>query len=108
MSKLIDLTGQIFGRLTVIKRATNKKYNRVHWVCKCSCGNPECVIVASNNLKSGHTLSCGCIRNEIINTIFNKQNKYDLSGEYGVGWTSNTNEEFYFDLEDYNKIKDYC
>lgn len=37
-----------------------------------------------------------------------KYNKYDLSGEYGVGWTSNTNKEFYFDLEDYDKIKDYC
>ncbi len=37
-----------------------------------------------------------------------KTNKYDLSGEYGIGWTSNTNEEFYFDLEDYDKIKDYC
>ena len=37
-----------------------------------------------------------------------KSNIYDLSGEYGVGWTSNTNEEFYFDLEDYDKIKDCC
>ena len=34
-------------------------------------------------------------------------NKYDLSGKYGIGWTSNTNKEFYFDLEDYDKIKDY-
>ena len=37
-----------------------------------------------------------------------KYNKYDLSGEYGIGWTSNTNREFYFDLEDYDLIKDYC
>lgn len=36
-----------------------------------------------------------------------KKNKYDLTGEYGIGWTSNTNEEFYFDLEDYDKIKDF-
>ena len=35
-------------------------------------------------------------------------NKYDLSGEYGIGYTTNTNKEFYFDLEDYNKIKNYC
>ena len=33
-------------------------------------------------------------------------NIYDLSGEYGVGYTSK-GEEFYFDLEDYDKIKDY-
>lgn len=36
-----------------------------------------------------------------------KYNRYDLSGEYGIGWT-NKDEEFYFDLEDYDKIKDYC
>lgn len=36
-----------------------------------------------------------------------KQNKYDLNGEYGIGYTSNTNEEFYFDLEDYDLIKRY-
>lgn len=33
-------------------------------------------------------------------------NRYDLSGEYGIGYTSK-GEEFYFDLEDYDKIKDY-
>lgn len=37
-----------------------------------------------------------------------KYNKYDLSGAFGVGWTTNTNKEFWFDLEDYDKIKDYC
>lgn len=37
-----------------------------------------------------------------------KYNKFDVSGEFGIGWSSNTNEEFYFDLEDYEKIKDIC
>ena len=42
------------------------------------------------------------------NGKFIKQyNTYDLSGEYGIGYTSG-GDEFYFDLEDYNKIKDYC
>lgn len=36
-----------------------------------------------------------------------KYNRYDLTGEYGVGYTFK-NEEFYFDLEDYEKIKDDC
>ena len=36
-----------------------------------------------------------------------KTNKYDSTGEYGIGYT-NKGEEFYFDLEDYDKIKDYC
>ena len=37
-----------------------------------------------------------------------KYNTYDLSGECGIGYTSNTNKQFYFDLEDYDKIKSYC
>lgn len=45
---------------------------------------------------------------EYNRTIKRKCNRYDLSGEYGIGWTSNTNKQFYFDLEDYDKIKDYC
>lgn len=38
--------------------------------------------------------------------IINDRNKYDLTGEYGIGWTTD-GDEFYFDLEDYDKIKDY-
>lgn len=34
-------------------------------------------------------------------------NRYDLSGEFGKGWT-NKEEEFWFDLEDFDKIKNYC
>lgn len=34
-------------------------------------------------------------------------NKYDISGEYGIGYLFNGGT-FYFDLEDYDKIKDYC
>lgn len=45
---------------------------------------------------------------EYNKTVKKKYNQYDLSGEYGIGWTTNTNKEFYFDLEDYEKIKDYC
>lgn len=44
---------------------------------------------------------------EINNGNKRKLNKYDLSGEYGIGWTSNTDEKFYFDFEDYDKIKNY-
>ena len=36
------------------------------------------------------------------------ENIYDLSNEYGIGYTSNTKEPFYFDLEDYDKVKEYC
>ena len=36
------------------------------------------------------------------------KNKYNLTGDIGIGYTYNTNQEFYFDLEDYDKIKEYC
>ena len=61
MAKFINLIGQKFGRLTVIKRLPNKN-NRVMWLCKCDCGNT--VEVRGDSLKSGNTKSCGCIHRE--------------------------------------------
>lgn len=104
--KLVDLTGKRFGKLIVLYRANDyitKTSGRRHtsWHCKCDCGNELDVI--GNSLKSGGTKSCGCLQKELKK----KYNTYDLSGEYGIGYTTK-GEEFYFDLEDYDKIKDYC
>jgi len=109
-----DLTGQRFGKLTVLQKAIRPKYlkNRnAYWLCKCDCGKEK--IINGISLTSGSTKSCGCIFKD-EEYIFsnkglfkNKYNTYDLSGEYGIGYTSK-GEEFYFDLEDYEKIKDYC
>ena len=63
MSKLKDLTGQRFGRLTVIERAENKG-RRVRWKCKCDCGNTK--IVTADSLLQANTQSCGCLHNEQI------------------------------------------
>lgn len=57
MSKLIDLTGQRFGRLVVVERAESKNKNS-SWLCKCDCGKQT--VVSAPNLKSGATRSCGC------------------------------------------------
>lgn len=54
-------------------------------------------------LKSGKSKSCGCYQKENYKKKFNR---YNLTGEYGIGYTSK-GEEFYFDLEDYDKIKNY-
>ena len=64
MGKFIDLTGQKFGRLTVIERVPEKKNNQICWKCKCDCGNEY--IVIGNNLKRGTTTSCGCYRKEKV------------------------------------------
>lgn len=66
MSNLIDLTGQKFGRLTVINRAENVVLpcgqQKTRWLCHCDCGNE--IIVISDGLKRGHTRSCGCLNQE--------------------------------------------
>ena len=108
--KLIDLTNKRFGMLTVIKRANDYIYpdgkqHQAQWLCKCDCGKE--VIVMSAALIRGHTKSCGCTRKEVVKEVHKKYNTYDLSGKYGIGYTFK-GEEFYFDLEDYEKIKDYC
>lgn len=56
-----DLTGQIFGRLTVIGRDPNGKRGRF-WICRCECGKEALVRV--DHLLSGATRSCGCLRQE--------------------------------------------
>lgn len=62
MSKLIDLTGQRFGRLTVIARAPNTG-KRVKWVCLCDCKKEK--IVDGGHLRSGAIQSCGCLHREV-------------------------------------------
>nr|DAH32228.1 MAG TPA: hypothetical protein [Caudoviricetes sp.] len=61
--RLIDLTGMRFGKLTVIKRASDyiapKGKTTTRWLCKCDCGN-TCE-VRTDLLRNGYTKSCGCI-----------------------------------------------
>lgn len=60
MGKLIDITEQKFGELTVIRFAYPDKHGRSMWECQCSCGCK--IIVSGNNLRTGHTKSCGCLK----------------------------------------------
>lgn len=62
MRKIIDLSNQKFGKLTVIKYLGNDKHKKALWLCKCDCGNET--VVESSRLRKGHTKSCGCYRNE--------------------------------------------
>jgi len=54
-----DLTGQRFGKLTVIKSVKKQKGSKIMWQCKCDCGNTKEVLAGS--LISGGTKSCGCL-----------------------------------------------
>lgn len=64
MSKLIDLIGQKFNRLTAIKRVENNKHGHIQYQWKCDCGN---VIIASGqSVKRGNTKSCGCLLHDTL------------------------------------------
>lgn len=67
MYKHNDLSGMLFGRLTVIKESGRTKDRHILWKCKCECGNT--VDVSSRDLLSGHTKSCGCLQKDTIKTI---------------------------------------
>ena len=77
------------------------------FLCQCQCEYKTLKKVISYHLKSGASKSCGCYNIEVQRLLHKKYNKYDLSGNFGIGYTRK-NEKFYFDLEDYDKIKDYC
>lgn len=93
MSKLIDMIGQKYGRLTIVERAPNIE-TRANWHCVCDCGNK--VTVTGKKLRNGHTKSCGCYRKEvsakeqghknklseevIVNRL--KENGYELLSDY--------------------------
>ena len=62
ISKLIDLTGQKFGRLTVLDFYGSDKRRESIWRCRCECGNITNVL--SSNLRKGYTKSCGCLQKE--------------------------------------------
>lgn len=68
MSKMIDLIGQQFGRLTVVtRRDKNAADGGAVWVCLCECGNFSAVY--TGHLRNGHTTSCGCVRDELVASV---------------------------------------
>ena len=73
---MIDLTGERFGRLTVIEfdRLQNHK---TYWKCACDCGLT--VVATGNNLRSGNTKSCGCLHKEKVRAVGKSNAKHDES-----------------------------
>lgn len=71
MGKKIDLTGRVFGRLTVKSLDHIGIRGRTYWLCKCSCGK-SCIKAAGTLLNQG-TSSCGCL-NRQITAERNRQN----------------------------------
>lgn len=67
MPNLKPLTGLRFGRLIVISRAKNDKWNQTTWLCRCDCGTEK--LISGANLRKGNTTSCGCYKIEKITAL---------------------------------------
>lgn len=104
------------SKLTVIQQIEDyvnpqgKHFAR--WLCECNCEKHKQIEAIGADIRNGHTKSCGCLQ-DIASTKLHKTNVYSkmLTDQYGcyyIGYTTNTNQPFYIDAEDYNKVKDYC
>lgn len=60
--KIKDIRGQIFGKLTVTNNEPIRIKGQTYWKCRCICGNEKYIFVG--NLRSGTTISCGCLLEE--------------------------------------------
>lgn len=60
----LDLTGQRYGRLTVLGLAGQDKFGQYQWRCRCDCGKET--VVGRGSLRSGNAQSCGCLNREKI------------------------------------------
>ena len=101
-----DYSGQIVNGFKIISRAPNKN-NHIYWNVICPYCNKE-FVSRIDNIKKRE--SCGCVNHERFRKYSSgrkKHNTYDLTTyPYGVGYDEDGNS-FYFDLEDYDKIKNY-
>ena len=71
-----DLTGQVFGRLTVLSEDPDKRgTNHAYWFCECECGTVKSI--RGNTLTSGNkTKSCGCISKDLGKDNLTKHGYY--------------------------------
>ena len=103
--------GQKYGRLTVIEDLGYYKKEgyarKSHWLkCKCDCGNEK--ITTLSQLTSGKTKSCGCLNREMTINRNRKYNEYYVYEDIVFVMFTNCNEYFICDLEDWEKLKNYC
>lgn len=100
--KPIDITGERYGRLTVLNKEMNIR-GKTAWKCLCDCGNE--VIVITEYLRSGRTQSCGCLAYDALIARNIKPIEFKIEGNTAVCRTT-SGVEFYVDAEDVDKITD--
>lgn len=100
--KYIDLSGQKFGKLTVLYRTRMKNRNS-YWLCRCECGVEKEISMSA--LRSGQK-SCGCsaynfVKEKVIG------NKYTVDENNVVHVTLRTGDEMLCDLDDWERLKSF-
>ena len=121
--KAIDLTGKIFGSLTVIQRSKTKNKLHAYWDCVCECNPTKVISICAQSLINGNTKSCGCGKGNkkhgLSNTNFyfvwsamkqrcdNENNiNYKHYGERGIDYSEDWDffEKFFEDMyEEYEE-----
>ena len=97
IKKIEDLSGRIFGRLTVLSLNEERgKFGQVVYLCKCKCGNTT--NVSSGKLKGGTTRSCGCLNKDIMAS---------RRGPKSPVWNPDLTDEEREDKRDYKEYKDW-
>ena len=113
MIGVICMIGNRYNNWTIIDYAEDRidssgKHHK-RCVCRCDCGT----VIEKDlyKVKNGAKMCKSCHVKKLISASipFEKlTNRYDLSGDYGIGYVNNSNMEFYFDLEDYDKVREHC
>lgn len=123
MSSMYNIVGKKFNRLTVLEKTRINKQYTPYWLCLCECGNKK--EIRGDQLKSGHSKSCGCLLREVakkqqeimckthgmsgtkiyicwksIQSRCNKKNNpsYKNYGKRGIKCLWKTFEQFYIDM----------
>ncbi|MHC4453429.1 MAG: hypothetical protein ACYSWS_01875 [Planctomycetota bacterium] len=92
---MIDLIGQKFGRLIVIRKMNNDLRGNHRWLCLCGCGIEK--IIQGNNLNNGNTKSCGCLRIKHGNSKIGKISRTYKSWQQMIQRCTNINISRYKD-----------
>ena len=90
MSRKIDITGNRYGRLVVLREDGKTEHGDLRWLCKCDCGKTK--TITGSKLKSGWTKSCGCLQKEKISK---RMIKHGLSNSRLYGIWENMKERCY-------------
>jgi hypothetical protein len=63
-----DISGQRFGRLTVVARQGSTQGRAALWLCTCDCGKTK--VTSGKALRQGSATSCGCAQKEAVKRYY--------------------------------------